>query len=194
MAPPSMLLLVPVAIGYVVQTVRFANLSLWANQSVGTRALNLWTYLFFAPIVFAALNPATFLQIEYPILWTRMHFLALMISMLILGEVLLRTATLRAIADLALIVEQEDDTEKIKKASDALELLDVHDLAVVGLTRIVSIDPGDSKSYSHIAALYGIQRRFEASEAAARRAIALDPRNSFGHYCLGMALGELAAR
>lgn len=191
MSPPSLLLLIPLAAVYLTQTVRLGNLSLATEQWVGAGSLNKWTYLFFVPVILAALNPAVFPVIEQPILWTRKHFLAVVVTMLIVAEVFLRAAVTNGITRLVRIVEHADDLKELQAASDALSVLGLHDMAIVGLKRIAALAPESSRSHSHLASLYGIQRRFLRAEEAARRAIAIDPNNALGHYYLGMAMHEL---
>jgi Flp pilus assembly protein TadD len=190
-APPSLLILTPLAIVYLLQTVRLGNLSMATKQLVGGGSLNHWTHLFFIPVVVAALNAQAFPALDQLIFWTRTHFLAVTVCMLVVAEVFLRGAVINGISRLARTVENSRSVKELQAATDALVVLGLYDMGIVGLNRIAEIAPESSRNHSHLASLYGIQRRFVRAEEAARRAVTIDPNNKFGHYYLGMAVHEL---
>ncbi len=190
-SPPSPLLLIPLAIVYLTQTVMLGNLSLATKQLVGKGALNIWTYVFFTPIILASLDTKAVPVLEAPILWTRAHFVAIITCMLVLGEAFLRAAVTRGTVRLAHLAENSGNAKELVEAVDALAVLGLDDMAIVGLRRLAEMDPRSSRIYSHLASLYGIQRRFIRAEKAAQRAIELDPNNPYGYYYLGMAAFEL---
>ena len=190
MSPPSLLLLTPLAVVYLFQTVRLGNLGLSTRRRVGVDSLNYWTWLFFLPILLAALSPQALPDMEPIIRWTRTHLVAIVVTMLIVGEILYRIAVTAGIVRLTQIVETTQNPNELKEATEALEALGLFDTVIAGLDRLTAMVPDPSKVYSALASLYGIQRRFLRAEEAARRAIALDPTNPFGHYYLGMAAIE----
>jgi tetratricopeptide (TPR) repeat protein len=191
MTPPPLYILIALACVYLSQTVRLGNLSLSTKSLIDRGWLDYWTYLFFAPVILAMLDVKNVPPLEPAIVWTRQHFLSVVVVLLILAEVMVRYAVMTTVARLASIAESSSNREELNQAIDALCVLGVHDMAIVGLNTYIRLFPDDSRALSNLASLHGIQRRYFKAEEIARKAIAADPANFFGYYYLGMATMEL---
>jgi tetratricopeptide (TPR) repeat protein len=134
------------------------------------------------------MNPEMLPPLAPLVFWLRAHFLAVIVGMLIIGEVFFQSAMPYGINRQAQLVENSDDPGELQRATDALEILGLYDIALVGLNRIKN--PA-SQIHVRVAALYGIQRRFLRAEESARRAIEIDPNNAAGYFYLGLAANEL---
>lgn len=187
--PPSFWLIAPFALVAGSHSLRSFRLRTQTGGLVGRWTLRL-IVVAYVPAALSILNAETLTSLAPVIEWVRHYVLVLLVFAAIAGEFFLRQAVHAGAMRLGPAAETLNDPSALAKVCDALQAIHCHDLALVGLRRLAEMNYNPSATYSAIAALYGIQRRFFAAEAAARKAIDLDPENGMAYYYLSASLWE----
>lgn len=182
--------LAPLAVVYLTQFVRLRRITKATRAALGWRPVHLAAHLALLPVLLSAVDPKVLAPLEAEAGWLRDHLFAVEVGLLVALELFVRAVWTTRVFRLTVIAETTDDPARLKSATDGLELLAAHDLALAGLNRLVALTPAAALPHVHIAALLGILRRFRLAEEAARRAIELDPACGLAHYYLGLALDE----
>jgi tetratricopeptide (TPR) repeat protein len=193
-SPPPLWAVWILAAFCLVQFVRMGRYSIRLRSAAARKTLNLWTVLAAAPIIVAALDAHRVPSLAPAIEGIRQNFLIIFILIIATAEILHKTARLSDIRRLVGVLDASADPSETREAAEELELLQLFDLAIEGHQRVAGMEPDDAKSHVHLAALYGIMRRFREARRSAENALVLDPNAASAHFYLAMANWELGER
>lgn len=191
MQPPSMWITSSLALLYLIQIVRhLGRVVHFGGDTPWSKVLNAWSIVVIVPVAICTMDPAELPKWAPFIEWMRAHAISVISVLLMASEPLLRGGQFLNIQRLVILGENSNDPKVVAEAASQLELHEVHDLAVEAHERAIDLRPDLADEHVHVAALYGILRRFKDAERAARRAISLAPESPSAHFYLGMAALE----
>lgn len=190
MKPPSLWVTGVLAVLYLIQFARIGREGLVTDSRTLERVLNVWTFIAFAPILLASLNPELIPSIRPAVVATRLYFVQIVIVILCLSEAFLKLGQLLDIKGLLRVISISDNVAELNQAASQLVRYRAHDFALEAHQKIIKLDPQSASAHEQLAFLYGVMRRFAEAEGPARKAIALKPDMAYAHYYLALSLHE----